>query len=156
MKKKRKLNKRVLFVAILIVLTIFVIPVKNNKSIFYSLITNNKFEGLSEDRQALYDKMKIEYINIKNRITGTEPFNEGDISNTDGIDVTDSDNYVRTFDVMKYTVELGIEPNTDHEGVTSTSTFEGGVIKVRAKLPNQGTPTLMRWEQDAWMQNVSY
>ena len=154
---KVKLNKKIIPIIIIsiVLLTIFIIPFKNNKSIFLTLI-NNKYEGLSAERQALYDKMRIEYVNIKSRITGTAPFNEGEISNSDGIDVSENDDYIRTFDVMKYTVEVGIEPNIDHEGVTSSSTFEGGVIKVRAKLPNQGTPTLMRWEQDAWMQNVSY
>ena len=154
MLKKTKFKKILMVIAVLI-LAVFVIPIKNNKSIFYNLI-NNKFDGLSAERLELYDKMRIDYINIKNRVTGTEPFNDGEESNTLGIDVSATDNYIRTFDVMKYTVEVGIEPNIDHEGVTSSSTFEGGVIKVRAKIPNQGEPTLMRWEQDAWMQNVSY
>lgn len=112
--------------------------------------------ALSEDRQAVYDKMMIEYVNIKNRITGTAPFNEGTTSNDKGIDVSDTDEYIRTFDVIKYTVELGVSPNTNLDGVTNASTFKGGVIKVRAKIPNQGDLVLMTWEQDAWMQNVTY
>ena len=100
--------------------------------------------------------MKIEYVNIKNRVTGTAPWNTGDTSNTNGVDVSETDNYVRTFDVLKYTVELGISPNTNADGVTDASTFTGGVIKVKATLPNQGDFTLMTWEQDAWMQNVTY
>ena len=151
MRKTIKNKKRIIpiFIIILILLIVFVIPIRNNKSIFNSLISNKNFNELTAERQELYDKMKIEYINIKNRATGTEPFNDGETSDSNGVDVTANDNYVRTFDVMKYTVEVGIEPNTDHEGVTSSSVFEGGVIKVRAKLPNQGDPTLMRWEQDA-------
>ena len=158
MRKIIKNKKKIIpiLIIILILLIVFVIPIRNNKSIFNSLISNKNFNELTAERQELYDKMKIEYINIKNRVTGTEPFNDGETSDSNGVDVTANDNYVRTFDVMKYTVEVGIEPNTDHEGVTSSSVFEGGVIKVRAKLPNQGNPTLMRWEQDAWMQNVSY
>ena len=114
------------------------------------------YDSLSIERQELYDKMKIEYVNIKSRVTGTEPFNAGSTSNANGVDVDPKDDYVRTFDVMKYTVELGVIPNTAVEGVTDSSVFIGGVIKVRAKLPNQGTPVLMRFEQDAWMQNVEY
>ena len=155
---KNRLNKKVLYpiIAIILLLSFFIIPSKNNKSIFSNLITiHNKHDELSAERLAVYDKMRIEYVNIKNRVTGTEPFNDGDTSNSEGVDVSETDDYIRTFDIMKYTVEIGIEPNTDHEGVTSTSTFEGGVIKVRAKLPNQGTPTLITWESDAWMKNVS-
>lgn len=154
MKKRR--NIRILVLIIVIFLALFVIPIRNNKSLVSNLISYIKYEGLSAERQELYDKMKIEYVNIKKRITGTEPFNVGESSNPDGIDISPDDNYIRTFDVMKYTVELGIAPNVEHAGVTNSSTFQGGVIKVRAKLPNQETPVLMRWEQDAWMQNVSY
>ena len=126
-------------------------------NIIESLTTNINFkESLSEERQANYDKMKIDYVNIKNRVTGTAPWNSGDASNADGVDVSETDDYVRTFDVMKYTLELGISPNTNSDGVTDASTFTGGVIKVKATLPNQGDLTLMTWEEDAWMQNVSY
>ena len=63
---KVKLNKKIIPIIIIsiVLLTIFIIPFKNNKSIFFTLI-NNKYEGLSAERQALYDKMRIEYVNIK-------------------------------------------------------------------------------------------
>ncbi len=156
--KKVVLNKwfKIIGITSVLLIAILFIPFYRGHSL--TTIVKNRIEylSLSEERQAVYDKMKIEYINIKSRITGTAPFSEGDVSNTDGIDVSDSDNYVRTFDIMKYTVELGIAPNTTIDGITDSSTFEGGVIKVRAKLPNQNSPILMNWEQDAWMQNVTY
>ena len=152
-------KKRIIVIISIIILLIgvFFIPVNKGKTIFSSIIKKqNLYDSLSQERQELYDKMKIEYVNIKNRVTGTEPFNEGSTSNSEGVDVSPSDDYVRTLDVMKYTLELGIIPNTSVDGVTASSSFIGGVIKVRAKLPNQGTPILMTWEQDAWMQNISY
>ena len=69
MLKKTKFKKILMVIAVLI-LAVFVIPIKNNKSIFYNLI-NNKFDGLSAERLELYDKMRIDYINIKNRVTRT-------------------------------------------------------------------------------------
>lgn len=141
---------------ILFILAILFIPFYRKTNLISIIDNRIKYLTLSEERQAVYDKMKIEYLNIKSRVTGTAPFNVGDGSNSLGVDVSDSDDYVRTFDLMKYTVEVGISANTAHDGVDGTSVFEGGVIKVRAKLPNQGSPTLMRWEQDVWMKNVEY
>ena len=141
----------------LFVIVISIVTISFGGNIIESLTTNINFkESLSEERQANYNKMKIDYVNIKERITGTAPWNSGDTSNADGVDVSDKDDYVRTFDVLKYTVELGISPNKEEDGVTDTSTFTGGVIKVKATLPNQDDLILMTWEQDAWMQNVSY
>jgi hypothetical protein len=150
------MNKKipVIITIFLIVLTLTSLYFKNDIT---AVLKNYEYKAsLSAERQEVYDKMQIEYVNIKNRITGTAPFNEGTTSNENGTDVSETDNYVRTLDAVKYTVELGIAPNTKIDGVTDASTFKGGVIKVRAKLPNQGDLTLMTWEQDAWMQNVTY
>ena len=158
MKASFHLNKKMLFLCftIILILVAFLAPIYRGVNLLSMVSQKRDYYALSEERQELFDKMKIEYVNIKNRITGTAPFNVGEESNENGVDVSDKDDYVRTFDVMKYTVELGVGPNTSHSGVTNSSVFDGGVIKVKAKLPNQGDPTLMRWEKDAWMQNVSY
>ena len=150
------MRKKILIIAFILITSILFIPFFKGHNLVTIAKDKIEYFALPEDRQAVYDKMKIEYLNIKSRKTGTAPFNDGTISNEFGVDVSDSDNYVRTFDLMKYTIEVGIAPNTDHSGVTNSSVFQGGVIKVRAKLPNQGTPTMMRWEADAWMKNVSY
>lgn len=111
-------------------------------------------DELSEERQAVYDKMKIDYVNVNSRTTGTAPFNTG-TSDANGNDVSETDDYVRTFDVMRYMVEIGISPNTSH-GDVDLSELRGGVIKVKATLPNQGDQTIMSWQADAWMKNVQY
>ena len=156
------LNRKIIkcIIVIIVLLGLLTLPIFKGESFYlksYKFITQKMdYYNLSEERREAYDKMRIEHLNIKSRITGTAPFNTGSVSSSDGVDVADNDDYVRTFDVMKYNVELGISPNTEHSGVTPASVFQGGVIKVRAKLPNQGDITLMRWEQDAWMQNVKY
>ena len=147
---------KIVSIILVLILAVLLIPFYKGTNLVHLIGNKIHYLSLSEERQEVYDKMKIEYMNIKSRITGTAPFNSGDESNSLGVDVSASDDYVRTFDLMKYTVEVGISPNIDHDGVDSTSIFQGGVIKVRAKLPNQGTPVLMRWEQDAWMKNVEY
>ena len=146
----KKKNNIIIFTFIILILFSLSLGPK-----MYRNIKRNIYkESLSEDRQENYDKMKIEYINVKNRVTGTEPFNEGDISNENGVDVSPNDNYVRTFDSIKYTIEMGIVPNTDASDVTDASVFNGGVIKIKGKIPNQGDVPLMRFVEDAWMQNV--
>ena len=126
-------------------------------------IEKNKIQQANAEEEAqiedLKDCMKIESISIVGRATGTGPFTEAEDGNipevpAPGEDYTDSDSYVRTFDVVKYNLNVSVIPNTDKEGVTDSSTFYGGIIKVRAKLPNQGDNVNLTWERDAWMQNV--
>lgn len=158
MMKKRKF---VIFTGIIIsILFINILPIFNGKNL-YKYISNSISkrtvkESLSVERQNNFDKMKIEYVEIANRLTGTAPFNSGSVSTADGIDVSNADDYVRTFDSVSYTVEVGVSANTSLDGVTESSSFSGGVIKIKAKLPNQGDLVNMTWEKDAWMQNVQY
>lgn len=155
MKKKKTITLMVIFILLLTIL-----PIINGKNLYTTIkgnIESRKYRSsLSQNRQDNYNKMKIDYVDIKSRITGTEPFNDGEVSDSNGRDVSAKDDYVRTFDVVKYTLDLGIGTNNNEAGVNDSSVFKGGVIKVKAKLPNQGETTLMTWEPDAWMQNVSY
>ena len=111
------------------------------------------YDELPDSRKNNYDKMKISHIAIVDRKTGTEPFNNATQSDSNGNDIKDTDDYVRTFDVIKYTIEVGIDCNAEDSNVCTA--VNGGVIKVQAKLQNQGTPILMRWTTDSWMQNSS-
>ena len=97
-----------------------------------------------------YDKLQVEILQINERLTGTAPFNNAAQSNDQGVDISANDNYVRTNDVMNYTLEVRIGENDGY------ANKKGGIIKIRAKLPNQGNPTLMIFEQEAWMNNVSF
>ena len=111
----KKITKKTIPLLIaLFVIVIAIVTISFGGNIIESLTTNiNYKESLSEERQANYNKMKIDYVNVKERITGTAPWNSGDTSNADGVDVSDKDDYVRTFDVLKYTIELGISPNKE-------------------------------------------
>ena len=88
------MNKKitVIITIFLIVLTLTSLYFKNDIT---AILKNHEYKAsLSAERQEVYDKMQIEYVNIKNRITGTAPFNEGTTSNENGIDVSDKDDYV--------------------------------------------------------------
>ena len=150
----KKNSKKLKYISIFLFLIVFLVLFKGiifNKSI--SLSINNSVKKLSAEREEVYDKMKVISLSIGERKTGTAPFNNASASNDKGVDVSFSDNYVRTFDKISYKLDVGIGPNTDVSGVENSSVFNGGVIKVRAKLPNQGNNTIMRWVKDAWMSN---
>lgn len=95
-----------------------------------------------------YDKLKVDIFKIDERLTGTEPFNVGSVSNNNGVDVSPYDNYIRTNDTINYTLEVRVLGTGDYKDEN------GGILKVRGKLPNQGSPTLMVFEKQAWMRNV--
>ena len=143
------MNKKRVMIFFVVILLLFNITYLCNT---ISKTNNNRLKLLDNN----YNKMKINSVNIISRKTGTAPFNTESISNEYGVDVSDSDDYVRTFDYVKYLLEIGISPNDLEDSVSDSSTFSGGIIKVKAKLPNQGNKILMTWEEDAWMKNVSY
>lgn len=113
------------------------------------LTEQQQLEEQQELRAIMKDKMKIESVDIVSRETGTGPFTEGEGTPQPGEDFGVDDDYVRTLDIVKYNISAVIGANTD-----DLQSVKGGVLKVRAKLPNQGTEVNMKWEQDAWMQNV--
>lgn len=82
------------------------------------------------------DSAYIVDATIKQKITGTEPFDE---SNGTAKDTSPDDNIVRSFDRVTYTIEttLGIN-NTSHGSADAKkySSFKGGTIYFEAKIPN--------------------
>lgn len=102
----------------------------------------------SSTRTENYDKLKVDVFKITERLTGTEPFNTGSVSNTNGVDVSPEDNYIRTNDTINYTLEVRILGTSDYEDKS------GGILKVKGTLPNQGSPILMVFEEQAWMKNT--
>ncbi|MDO4283688.1 MAG: hypothetical protein Q4D02_08650, partial [Clostridia bacterium] len=115
------------------------------------LFGNQMFHQNAVEQSELYDKMYIESAKIESRKTGTGPFNEGSGIPNPGEDYSEDDHYVRTFDVVKYTLSAVIQPNTEANGVDETSTFNGGVVKLRGRIEDS---TYFTWQEDAWMQNV--
>lgn len=138
---------------IIIGIMLIIIPKYGSTNSLSNYIGNLlSYNDLPESRKNNYDKMKISHVEITSRKTGTKPFNNANESDDNGIDISEDDNYVRTFDTIGYTLEIGIEST---ENVASLINSNGGVIKVQATLPNQGSDTLMEWVSDAWMQNVT-
>ena len=141
---KKKLNNNYIIILVMALL------------ISFSIGYFTKPAGLNEEpvagdttyQSVNYDKMRISYLNIKERKTGTPSWNS--TSDMNGNDSSDSDNYLRTMDTMSYILEVGIERN--EETTEETDNYYGGIIKLRVKLPKNenGKPYLVIVE-DAWM-----
>ncbi|MGN1370773.1 MAG: MucBP domain-containing protein [Candidatus Coprovivens sp.] len=149
------MNKKIIILIGLIIFTSSIVILNKEKinNIFENTINYLK---LSSDRQELYNKMMISEIKIVQRETGTVPFNESPASDTNGNDISASDDYVRTSDKVKYKLEVAISPNNTDNKVEETNGLTGGVIKVKATLPNQGNLINLTWVEDAWMNNIEY
>ena len=111
------------------------------------------------EKSELYDKIYVESATIEERKTGTGPFTtreDGTVPDVpeDGMDYSEDDNYVRTFDTVNYTISTIMRPNTDIDGVEETSVFYGGTIKVKATIPAVDGESHFKWVQQSWMQNV--
>ena len=152
---KKTSRKKILIIALmfLILFTIFLLPIKNGKSIFYSIVKKETlYDTLTPERQANYDKMKISYVNIKERTTGTINFSSSTESDMNGNDVSPYDDYVRTNDTITYILEVGIERNENN--TLPTDTFKGGVIKVKATIPKDSDGVAyISFGKDSWMQS---
>ncbi len=119
---------------------------KNNE------IKSYKEEMVAPDVDPNYDKMKISYVNIKERKTGLPTFDS--VSDMDGHDASETDNYVRTSDTITYIVEVGIERNENT--TTPTEVLKGGKIKVKATIPpDQEGKYYIHFLKDSWMQSYS-
>ena len=149
-------KKKVLTTFILLIIFFLALLLINKDYLFEKFQNTINYLQLSSDRQELYNKLEITEVLIKERKTGTAPFSSASASDLEGNDITANDNIVRTLDKVEYTLELEINANNEDNSNLDTSSLKGGVIKVKAKLPNQDNDVNMTWEQDAWMQNVSF
>ncbi len=152
----KKSNKKTIFIITILfftmsLFTISVIKKDDIKNYFKSAIY---YQHLNSERQELYNKLMINNVIVKSRTTGTAPFNTGTVSDTNGVDVSATDNIVRTLDKVRYTLEVSTNANDLEYSSTETDQLTGGVIKVKATLPNQGNNINLTWEADAWMKNV--
>ena len=117
------------------------------------LFSNNNYyreERVAPDEDSNYDKMQISYVTIKERKTGLPNFDN--VSDMDGHDASEDDNYIRTYDQITYVLEVGIERN--ESTTTQNDVLRGGKIKVKAKIPSSDI-LYMNVVKDTWMQNVT-
>lgn len=146
---KKIINKK----SIIVIFLLFIVSF----SIGYFTTTNNKLneEVTTPDQDENYDKMKISYVKITERKTGLGAFDS--TSDMEGNDSSDSNEYIRTNDELRYKIEVGVALNLDNPDVTESSSPIGGKIKVKVTVPTDanGNP-LFDWKKDVWMSNVQY
>ena len=145
MKKKLNKNAIVLLIGLLIV----------SFSIFYyfaSKKTYNEDALLGDIDSANYDKMKITYVEIKERKTGTSDWDN--VSDMDGHDASPDDNYLRTMDTMSYILEVGIDRN---EATTEPEEMlYGGRIKVKITIPKENNKPYLSIVPNSWMNSIKH
>jgi len=143
-KKRVKPKSKITFILIFLIAVLFV-------STVVTVTRGIKDKSNAYVANELSDKMYISEVRLSKKITGTGPFDSGSGVPGAGQDYSAEDDYVRTNDVVTYTLESVIDPNLNAPGVDDTTTFTGGIIKVRATLPDS---TYFIWNVDAWMQNA--
>lgn len=130
------MNKKipVIITIFLIVLTLTSLYFKNDIT---AVLKNYEYKAsLSAERQEVYDKMQIEYVNIKNRITGTAPFNEGTTSNENGTDVSEKDKYglvLENFHEMKEDMNIVVKFEKVEEN-PNTGSFINYIVLISVPL----------------------
>ncbi len=162
MKKHLKKSKKIIVIPIiLLAITLSAFFIMNIKTTHSNLNQQNDYyASLSATRQEVYDKLIVKDVKITERKTGEAPFNttskksvdDGSVtSNKEGIDVSENDNYVRTFDKVTYTLEVSIDKNPN---IDSNTVLKGGAIKVKATIPKGDNGEVYgNWTNDVWMQS---
>ena len=117
--------------------------------------TNNGLneEAIAAAQSETYDKMKVTFVEIESRKTGTTF--DSVPSDMDGHDASPDDNYVKTHDTITYILEVGIERN--EETTSASDIIKGGKIKVKVKIPNgENGISNLAIARDSWMQSFSF
>ena len=149
--KNKKILLNIFYVLIVLILVVAIIPFNNGRTILQSL--TNQYEASNSEN---YNKLKIVSADIVSRKTGTSPFNTPDrtsvddgsiLSNDDGVDVSNQDDYVRTYDSFTYEIEVGIDRNelTTDESFYTT----GGRIMIEV---TPGSSDYYYLAKQEWMQ----
>ena len=151
MKNKKNLLLVIALLIVAITSIAFLIPNKQGRNYFQEVKYKKLLAAAIQPDN--YDKMRISYVRIIERKTGSPSFNN--VSDELGHDSSADDNYIRTHDRLTYVVEVGIERN---ENTTSPiDSFSGGVIKVKARIPKEENKySKFIFTSDAWGKNVSY
>jgi hypothetical protein len=144
MKKKLNKNAIVLLIGLLIV----------SFSIIYAIFSKKEYAEENEAAEITenYNKMKVSYLEIKERKTGTSDWDN--VSDMDGHDASPDDNYLRTMDTMSYVLELGIERN--EETTSPNEVLYGGRIKVRVTIPKENNKPYLSIVPDSWMKDIRH
>lgn len=112
--------------------------------------TNNDIgKSILASDTILGEEAKISSAQIIERKTGIGPFDENDEA---GNDSSESNNIVRSFDKITWTVEctMVLKDSSDKKS------YRGGVVEVKAELPNTCS-NVVKWDLTsmAWAQNAT-
>lgn len=112
--------------------------------------TNNDIgKSILASDTILGEEAKISSAQIIERKTGIGPFDENDEA---GNDSSESNNIVRSFDKITWTVEctMVLKDSSDQKS------YRGGVVEVKAELPNTCS-NVVKWDLTsmAWAQNAT-
>ena len=160
MKNKKKIILIITILLLLVPAFLFLVPIKQGRNFVQEVKYRKLLAGAVQPNN--YDKMKISYTTITERKTGTPSFNtesgqsvdDGSIlSDTEGNDVSELDNYIRTYDNLIYRIEVGVEKNP--YTTTESESLHGGVIKISITAPKNedGHPWVVIRKEN-WMSNL--
>ena len=149
--QKRKIHKKQIFIfiaIIILILTLVLILNRNNIIEYKNSITKTNELTKSENAQ-IGEKAIVTSAQEVKRITGTAPFDSND---EPGNDSSDTNNIVRSFDVIQWNLDLTLGLKS---GTTETS-LTGGKINIKVDLP-EDTADVVEWnlESMSWIENGS-
>lgn len=159
MNKKQKNNNKVIeFRAIWLVLIIIGIIVFINSGKIENIQKSIEQKHLQAMEQEEIEKVGqngiVTEAAIISRKTGTGPFDDDD---EPGNDSSEGNNIVRSFDQITWTIENTMKLKNAELG----ESYKGGVIQVRAELPEnimnvEGSPKVVEWDLDSmgWAENA--
>lgn len=125
------------------------VEVQNIKKLQTQNENNDIGKSILVSDTILGEEAKISSAQIIQRKTGIGPFDENDEA---GNDSSESNNIVRSFDKITWTVEctMVLKDSSDQKS------YRGGVVEVKAELPNTCS-NVVKWDLTsmAWAQNAT-
>ncbi len=125
------------------------VEVQNIKKLQTQNENNDIGKSILASDTILGEEAKISSAQIIERKTGIGPFDENDEA---GNDSSESNNIVRSFDKITWTVEctMVLKDSSDQKS------YRGGVVEVKAELPNTCS-NVVKWDLTsmAWAQNAT-
>ena len=162
MMKKVRIDKKIFIliptILVILIISFFCVPIKYGRSLYQEIQYRKIVNAVLSPEN--FDKLKVSSVTLTKTTTGTTPFNtdtresvdDGSVlSNMNGIDVSDKDNYVRTKDKFRYDIELSIAKNYDNPEVQAGQDYYGGVVKIKVTIPTDENGTqYYRFVSQAW------
>ena len=145
----RKIHKKQIFIliAIIILLLAITLILNFNKITEYKNNIIGTDELTKSENAQIGEKAIVTSAQEVKRITGTAPFDSND---EPGNDSSETNNIVRSFDEVRWTLDLTLGLKS---GTTETS-LTGGKINIKVDLP-EDTADVVEWNLDSmsWIEN---